>query len=124
MRPAGERRSIFEFFNYTLTSGGAAALEEMLLDKKESVKDIVEMQSAIRYMSSRPKCFIELNNADVEYMRQYFRLNLQSETTLSGALLMRIGFAGKDTYQLLRANVLRLTFFLRTVAKKAAEFDP
>ncbi len=39
-------KSLFDVFNYTFTSGGAAALEDLLLDRKESVAAIENMQEA------------------------------------------------------------------------------
>jgi DNA mismatch repair protein MutS len=118
LRSTGSGKSIFDYFNYTFTAGGAITLEEMLLDKKDSVAEIEAMQSAIRYMADYPEHFVRLNNADIEYMRQYFRLNVDSDSILVNSIALRLGFTGNQTYQLLRGNVLRMIHFLRMIARK------
>jgi DNA mismatch repair protein MutS len=115
-------RSVFDVFNRTSTAGGAAALQEMLLHKKSTPHEIYEVHLAVRYAIKHAGSInLRLNNSEINYLGEYFRLNLVSQKTGS-TFNLRLFYraSGDPTYNFIRSNIIRLVIFLREVAVKFA----
>ncbi|HMF69941.1 MAG TPA: hypothetical protein VK616_00625, partial [Flavitalea sp.] len=116
--------SVFNVFNFTRTAGGAAALEYLLTDKKETFDEVIQMQLTLQYATEHiADIEIVLNNAEIGYIQEYFRANIVSRKGKIGAgLLMSYGFIRDPTYHFIRSNVIRFVMFLQGLKKKTASW--
>jgi len=116
--------SVFNKFNFTRTAGGEAALEYLLTDKKETFDEVIQMQLTLQYATEHiADIEIVLNNAEIHYIQEYFRVNIVSRKGKIGtSLLMSHGFTRDPTYHFIRSNVIRFVMFLQGLKKKTASW--
>jgi DNA mismatch repair protein MutS len=122
LRSRNNEQSVFDCFNYTRTTGGALALEKMLLTKHGNPDVICQVQDAIRFAQKHdvPLDF-ELNNTELNYIGQYFRSTFTSGSSrINFVKQIRYRYTHDAVYAHTRANVIRIILLLRGVRKKAA----